>query len=595
MNDELLDCQSETDVARVWLRALLQQTGNKLALVFDNLETLQDPATGRITDDAVAAWLDACKPGSDPAPVVLVTSRWAISDWEGDRRVQRPLGKPLYGDFLRYHQQRGGAPWGVERLRRLYEALDGNFKGLEFFHGLSQVAGDDEAFLQQLEHSKKKLQLHMMVEKLVGYLQPDERELLNRLRAYLAPTFADGVRVIAQGLTDPERLLRRLVGLSLVDMEMEVTLRLPRYRLSAVVADWLQAHDPEPASDIRQSAARHQHWIHDYLLRTLDQALIAHEALRQSGLDDEAARFALGNIIPYFELTGLYHMLLKDWLPALRESQDRTLRAWALNDSGKTCIRVGQYDEARSYLEESQTIYQTLGDRAGEGVVLNNLARIYYVRGDSATALCYLEESLAIQRVIGDRAAEGRTLNNLSQIYDTRGDFATALRYLEESLTIQQAIGSRAGEGAVLNNLSALCHARGDYDTALRYLEKSLALRRAIGDRAGEGVTLNNLSQIYQARGDYDTALRYLEESLVIIRAIGDRAGLCQTLFSMGYIYLEKGERQQLVPCFVEAYRIAKEISLAEALMNLENLAKQLGGDGLEDWERLSQQMASGE
>jgi hypothetical protein len=29
--------------------------------------------------------------------------------------------------------------------------------------------------------------------------------------------------------------------------------------------------------------------------------------------------------------------------------------------------------------------------------------------------------------------------------------------------------------------------------------------------------------------------------------------------------------------------------------MNLENLAKQLGGSGLEDWERLSQQMGSGE
>ena len=83
MNDELLDCQSETDVARVWLRALMRQTSNKLALVFDNLETLQDPATGQVTDDAVAAWLDACKPvGSEPAPVVLVTSRWAIPGWE---------------------------------------------------------------------------------------------------------------------------------------------------------------------------------------------------------------------------------------------------------------------------------------------------------------------------------------------------------------------------------------------------------------------------------------------------------------------------------------------------------------------------------
>jgi len=515
VNDELLDCQSETDEARVWLRALMQQTGNKLALVFDNLETLQDPATGRVTDDAVAAWLDACKPmGSDPAPVVLVTSRWTIPDWEDGRRTQRPLGKPLYGDFLRYHQQRGGAPWGVERLRRLYEALDGNFKGLEFFHGLSQVAGDDEAFLQQLEHSKKKLQLHMMVEKLVGYLQPDERELLNRLRAYLAPTFADGVRIVAQDLAEPERLLRRLVGLSLVDVEMELELRLPRYRLSAVVADWLQQHDPKPASDIRQSAARYQRWVHDNLLHTLEQALIAHEALRQSGLDEDAARFALDTIVPYFDRIGLYHTLLKEWLPALRESQNQKLRADALNRSGKTCVHVGQYDEAKPFLEES----------------------------------------LAIRRAIGDRAGEGATLNNLSQIY----------------------------------------HARGDYETALRYLQESLTLYQAIGDWAGEGATLNNLSQIYKARGDDDTALRYLEDSLAIQRAIGDRAGLCATLFNMGHIHWQKNERQQAFAYWAATYRIAKEIGYTEVLAALENLAKRLGGSGLEDWERLSQQAGAG-
>ena len=632
----LLRCRTETDKARLLLRALLQQTGNQLALVFDNLETVQDPTTGRITDDAVAAWVDGCQPDSSgPAPVVLVTSRWAIPGWEGDRRVQRPLGTPLYGDFLRYHQQLGGAPWGAERLRRLYAALGGNFKGLEFFHAVSQVAGDDEAFLRQLEQSRKELQLYMAVEKLVGYLQPDERELLDRLRAYLAPTFADGVRVVAQDLAEPEQLLRRLVGLSLVEVEMEPELRLPRYRLSPVVADWLQAHDPEPASDIRQRAARYQRWVHDNLRFSLDQALIAHEALRQSGLDDEAARLALDRIVPYFNRIGLYHTLLKDWLPALRKSRSDELRTAALILSGKTCVHVGQYDEAKPFLEESLIIHRAIGDRAREGAILNNLATIYQARGDYETARRYLQEALAIQRTSGDRAGEGAILNNLATIYQARGDYATALRYLEEaltlqrasggrmgesatlnnrsqiykargdydaaqrdleaSLTIKRAIGDRAGEGATLNNLSQIYDVRRDYETARRYLEEALAIQRAIGDRAGESVSLNNLSSIHHARRDYDEALRYLEASLNIKRAIGDRAGLSPTLFNMGHIYWQKNEHQQALACWVEAYRIARKIDNAEALTELENLAKQRGGSGLEDWERLSQQMSSGE
>jgi tetratricopeptide (TPR) repeat protein len=573
------------------LRALLQQIGNKLALVFDNLETLQDPTMGRITDDAVAAWLEACKPvGADPTPVVLVTSRWMIPGWEGDRRVQRPLGAPLYGDFLRYHQQLGGAAWGAERLRRLYEALGGNFKGLEFFHALSQVAGDDEAFLQRLEQSRKELQLYMAVEKLVDYLLPAERELLNRLRAYLAPTFADGVRIVAQGLAEPERLLRRLVGLSLVEVQMEPESSSPRYRLAPVVSDWLKQHEPEPASEIRQRAAKYQLWVFNHRRTNQDQALIAHEALQQSGLDEEAARFALSVIVPAFERIGLYQTLLKDWLPALRESRDQALQVLAMNYSGGSYLRVGQYDEALRFFEKSLAICRAIGDRAGESATLNNLSGFYRARGDYDAARRYLEESLAICRAIGDRAGEGVTLNNISRIYRVRGDDDMALRSLEESLAIHQDIGDRAEEGTNLNNISQIYQARGDYDTALGYLEESLAIRQAIDDRAGEGVTLSNISQIYQARGDDDTALRYLEKSLAILRAIDDRAGLCVTLFNIGHIYLDP---QQARACLVEAYRIAKEIGHAPILAALENLAKQ-AGKGLELWEQLSQKWGSG-
>ncbi|HCK81565.1 MAG TPA: CHAT domain-containing protein [Candidatus Competibacter sp.] len=370
----LLRCRTELDKARLIVRALLQQTGDKLALVFDNLETVQDPATGYVSDEAVAAWLEACEPtGSDPVPVVLVTSRWAIPGWEGDRRVLRPLGQPLYGDFLRYHQQLGGAPWGVERLRHLYEALDRNFKGLEFFHALSQVAGDDEAFLQQLEQSRKELQLYMAVEKLVGYLQPDERELLNRMRVYRALTFADGVRIIAQDLGEPKRLLQRPVGLSLVEVEIEPIFYLPRYRLSPLVADWLRQHEPEPIREIRQCAARYQRWVFNNLLPTLGQALIAHEALRWSKMDEEAAWVALNHIVPHFYRIGLIRILLKEWLPTLRETHNQELRIDALGCSSTFCFLLGQFAEAKQFLEDSLLICQATTNRARKGLTLNSL------------------------------------------------------------------------------------------------------------------------------------------------------------------------------------------------------------------------------
>ncbi|MEK7703229.1 MAG: hypothetical protein AAB317_04640 [Nitrospirota bacterium] len=51
---------------------------------------------------------------------------------------------------------------------------------------------------------------------------------------------------------------------------------------------------------------------------------------------------------------------------------------------------------------------------------------------------------------------------------------------------------------------------------------------------------------------------------------------------------------QEAVRAWVTVYQIAKQINLAEALQNLENLAPELGlSNGLEGWEKLSQQFHS--
>ncbi|EIJ41795.1 tetratricopeptide repeat protein [Beggiatoa alba B18LD] len=121
-------------------------------------------------------------------------------------------------------------------------------------------------------------------------------------------------------------------------------------------------------------------------------------------------------------------------------------------------------------------------------------------------------------------------------------------------------------------------------------MQQSLAIRQEIGDKSGEGTTLNNIGQIFKARGDYETALRYLQQSLAIRQEIGDVAGLCATLFNMGHIHLQNEEVQEGIAKFVETYRIAHKIGYAQVLRALEQLAKDLGQDGLNFWKQLSKQ-----
>jgi tetratricopeptide (TPR) repeat protein len=485
----------------------------------------------------------------------------------------------------------------------------------------------ESVLLEKLEKATQELQIFAMVEWTVEILTASEKELLQRLPVYKTFVTMKGVEQIAQDLPNPQALLQRLIDLSLVEVEQPTDSSELEYQITPLVAEWLNTRATLPL-ELRREAADYQQWVHDNLHKTLDQGIATHEALVYAELQEDADKFALDWIVPHFDRIGRYQLLLDQWLPTLRASEKLEIKGRALNESGLAHYNLsnydqaleyhqqslaitreignrngegatlnnislifqakGDYDTALNYLKKSLAITRKIGDRNGEGMTLNNISQIFKARGDYDTALNYLKKSIAIQRKIGDRNGEGTTLNNISQIFKARGDYDTALNYLKKSLAIQRKIGDRNGEGTTLNNLAGIARAKGDYDTALDYLKQSLEIQREIGDRNIEGTTLNNISQIYDARGDYDTALDYLKQSLVIQREIGDVAGLCATLFNIGYIHLKNKEFQEARTVWVQVYRIAKQIGLAEALNKLDNLAKKLGGAGLKFWEELA-------
>nr|VFJ60318.1 MAG: Tetratricopeptide (TPR) repeat [Candidatus Kentron sp. FW] len=654
-------CDTPEETADLLLRALLAQTGGKLVLFLDNLETIQDPADGALKHEGLAAWLAACGKLGKDGPLVLLTSRITLpSSRQGtssrqDAGNQRqgwqeqpsardgknlfrhyPLPPPSYGDFLRYWQA-----LGMERRQqpawkqRLYRALGGNFKGLELFtasRGSLPGGEEDEAFIAHLESARAGLRAYMAVDRVVGWLEPEPATLLDRLRVYGNPVIIDGVQAMALDLPGWAAALERLAMLSLVDMEFDRRLELPRYRVTPLVADWLHETKGALPVELRARAARYQQWAFEHLEKTMGQALVTHGALRAAELTEEAHVFALRGIVEMFQRAGMYRTLLADWLPAMRESAVLMTRARAMNWSGGACHALGDYEQALDYYTQSLAIQREIGNRAGEGATLNNIGRIHDARSDYDQALDWFTQSLAIQREIGNRAGEGTTLNNIATIHHARGDYEQALDYYTQSLAIRREIGDRAGEGATLNNTGEIHRAKGDYDQALDWLTRSLEIRREIGDRKGEsttlgnmgniylargdheqalayfqqdlaicheignregeGITLNNISQIHKARGDYDQALRYLTRSLEIRREIGDQAGLCLTLFNMGHIHLAREDLQAAMEKFVTVYRIASGIGEAEALSALEGLAHQLGvpegEDGLAFWEKLA-------
>jgi tetratricopeptide (TPR) repeat protein len=103
------------------------------------------------------------------------------------------------------------------------------------------------------------------------------------------------------------------------------------------------------------------------------------------------------------------------------------------------------------------------------------MAKLAYAQGDFETALTYLQESLFIRQEVGDKAGEGVTLNDIGMICRVQGSATKALEYHEQAFTIWKKLGDRAGEAGTHWNIGLAYVEQGDPVKA----EKYIALARA--------------------------------------------------------------------------------------------------------------------
>ncbi len=184
---------------------------------------------------------------------------------------------------------------------------------------------------------------------------------------------------------------------------------------------------------------------------------------------------------------------------------------------------MGKNTEAKVYYEQALRIYREIGDRQGEGRVLNSLGLACGGQVDPVGARAYYEQSIHICREIGDRPGEAAPLHNLSYIILAQGDYAGARANWEQVLRIQREIGNRPGEASVLGDLANVSAMQGNYAQAMAECEHSLRISREVGTRSGEAWTLNVLGTIYLRQGDYALARDSYEQALGIAHEIGYR------------------------------------------------------------------------
>jgi predicted ATPase/class 3 adenylate cyclase len=234
-------------------------------------------------------------------------------------------------------------------------------------------------------------------------------------------------------------------------------------------------------------------------------------------------------------------------------------RAKALNGLGTIAHEQGDYAAARSWLEESLTIWREIGDKRGVATLLNNLGWVGWHQGDYTAARTLSEEALALHRDIGDARGIALALNNLGWVATSQGDYPRACSLHQESLGLRRGLGDKRGIAFAMTNLAEAVHQQGDYGRARMLLEEALTHLREVGDKQLIANAGRVRAQAAHDQCDDQRATVLLEETLALAREIGNEFIVAFVLCLLGSVALRRGDHTQALALMAESLTLRQK------------------------------------
>ena len=131
-----------------------------------------------------------------------------------------------------------------------------------------------------------------------------------------------------------------------------------------------------------------------------------------------------------------------------------------------------------------------------------------------------LEQSLSVYRTLGYRRGQAMTLVSLGLLHSFQLEPEKALKYDEEALPLFRAEHDRYGEGLALFGICWSHVSSHDYQKGRDYCAQAQALQHAIGDRNTEAMTLKQIAIGERSLGNLNASLTAIGYAITNIESL---------------------------------------------------------------------------
>lgn len=262
---------------------------------------------------------------------------------------------------------------------------------------------------------------------------------------------------------------------------------------------------------VRSYFSEGREWLQGALTRCKDVSpLLRAKALIDAGsLANYQGDYAQGKVF------------LTEALPLARLGQDKSSIAIALNLLAHAQMMTGDFDNARSALDESLVIFTELDDQRGMGYVYFFVGSMLLMLDESAQGLKALETSLALLQEVGDKWWVGNIQLQLGWGISRQGDHAKALELFEQVFAIARSFEDKRGTARTLTYMAEAKFGQGDYGAAHEKYLEALTLLQEIGDKWGGMICLEGLAAVLAMEGEPERVTRLLGAAERLHEVIG--------------------------------------------------------------------------
>jgi tetratricopeptide (TPR) repeat protein len=242
----------------------------------------------------------------------------------------------------------------------------------------------------------------------------------------------------------------------------------------------------------------------------------------------------------------------------LKNSQPDTMRLLREAELGKTFYIDFIFDSARVHFLKARDLAVSTKSKKREAYALNLLGAVCYYTGENELALKYYEEALKIKRETDDKAGEGMLLGNIAGIFTNQGKFYDAITYYNRALQVNAGIKSE-NVAANHNGLGECYRLISNYGEALKHYFKALRIAEEKKDEDMINQLYNNIGIVYQNQNNSDEALKFYGMSVASRERKGQFRQLAGTYHNIADVLIKLKKFDEARNFFTKAITLNKE------------------------------------